>query len=79
MWRFHRAGIKNGLWNLVDDLVSNRTAAVRVSECTSEPWEVENGIGQGAVLFLCGFLFTILVNGLTTKIKRACSNVLVLM
>ena len=49
MWRLHRAGVQGGLWFFVDDLVCNRTAAVRMAECTSDPWDVENSIGQGAV------------------------------
>ena len=39
----------------------------------SDHWEVEEGIGQGAVL--SGFLFNILINGLAAAIKRACNGV----
>ena len=69
----HRAGIPLSLWHLVDDIVTDRTAAVRIGACFSKPWDVESGIGQGAVL--SGFLFNILTNGLAAAIKRVCSGV----
>ena len=39
---------------------------------TSDHWEVEDGIGQGAVL--SGFLFNLLINGRAAAIKRACNG-----
>ena len=53
-----------------DDLISDHTAAVGVSSLLSEDWDVDEDIGQGAVLG--GFLFNVLVNGLASAIKRAC-------
>ena len=73
MLRLHRAGIQNGLWHLIDDMVSDRTATVQVSSLASCAWDVENGIGQGSVL--SGFLSNVLINGLATDIKRACNGV----
>ena len=52
----------------MDDIVTDRTATVRIGACFSEPWDVESGIGQGAVL--SGFLFNILINGLAAAIER---------
>ena len=43
--RLHRAGVSNELWHLIDDFISQ----------LSDAWDVEDGIGQGAVL--SGFLF----------------------
>ena len=71
--RLHRAGVSGRLWHLIDDFVSNRTAAVRIASSVSEQWGVENGLGQGAVL--SGFLFNVLTNGLAAAIKRACTGV----
>ena len=73
MLRLFRAGVSGSLWHLIDDLVSHRTAAVRVSSKFSDSWDVENGIGQGAVL--SGFLFNVLVNGLAAEIRRVCNGV----
>ena len=73
MLRLRRAGVTDDLWHLVDDFVTNRTAAIRMGSHTSDHWEVEDGIGQGAVL--SGFLFNILINGLAAAIKRACNGV----
>ena len=71
--KLYRAGIPIHLWHLVDDLVSDRTAAVRIGSCASDSWDVESGVGQGAVL--SGFLFNLLINGLAAAIKRACGGV----
>ena len=71
--KLYRAGIPIHLWHLVDDLVSDRTAAVRIGSCASDSWDVESGVGQGAVL--SGFLFNLLINGLAAAIKRACRGV----
>ena len=71
--KLYRAGIPIHLWHLVDDLVSDRTAAVRIGSCASDSWDVESGVGQGAVL--SGFLFNLLINGLAAVIKRACGGV----
>ena len=68
--RLHRAGVQDGLWHLIDDLISDRTASARIQSTMSDDWDVEHGIGQGAVL--SGFLFNILINGLAAAIKRAC-------
>ena len=73
MLRLRRAGISHELWRLIDDLVSDRSAAVRLDSRILDTWEVEHGIGQGAVL--SGFLFNILINGLAAAIKRACNGV----
>ncbi|CAE8678052.1 unnamed protein product [Polarella glacialis] len=73
--RLHRAGVTGRIWHLIDDLVSNRTACVRIDGHHSEDWEVEDGIGQGAVL--SGLLFNILINSLAASIKRACRGVTV--
>ena len=73
MLRLFRAGVSGGLWHLIDDLVSHRTAAVRVSSRFSDSWDVENGIGQGAIL--SGFLFNVLVTGLAAEIRRVCNGV----
>ena len=48
-------------------------AAVRFSSKFSNSWDVENGIGQGAVL--SGFLFNVLVNGVAAEIRRVCNGV----
>ena len=74
--KLHRAGIPLRLWHLVDDMVTDRTATVRIGACFSEPWDVESGIGQGAVL--SEFLFNILINGLAAAIKRVCPGVWIL-
>ena len=71
--RLWRAGLPPNLWHLVDDFISGRTASVRVASATSDQWDVENGLGQGAVL--SGFLFNILINGLAAGIKRVCHGV----
>ena len=68
--RLHRAGIQDGLWHLIDDVISDRTAAARIHSTLSDNWEVEHGIGLGAVL--SGFLFSLLINSLAAAIKRAC-------
>ena len=73
MLRLRRAGVTDDLWHLVDDFVTNRTAAIRMGSHTSDHWEVEDGMGQGAVL--SGFLFSILINRLAAAIKRACNGV----
>ena len=53
--RLHRAGVQDGLWHfLSDDLISDRTASARIQSTMSDDWDVEHGIGQGAVL--SGFL-----------------------
>ena len=75
MLRLHRAGVSNDLWHLIDDFISDRSAAVRLDSQFSDMWDVEDGIGQGAVL--SGFLCNILINGLIAAIKRACSGFLV--
>ena len=64
-----RAGIPIHLWHLVDDLVSDRTAAVRIGSCAFDSWDVESGVGQGAVL--SGFLFNLLINGLAAPRRAA--------
>ena len=51
----HRAGIPAESWHLVDDFVTNRSAAARAGSYFSETWAVETGVGQGAAL--SGFLF----------------------
>ena len=58
---------------IVDDFVTDRTAAVCIGSCFSEVWDVETGVGQGAVL--SGFLFNLLINGLAAAVKRACRGV----
>ena len=58
---------KGGDWHLIDDLISDRSAAVRVASLVFDNWDVDDGIGQGAVL--SGF---VLINGLASAIKRAC-------
>ena len=73
MLRLHKAGVSHDLWHLIDDLTSDRSAAVRLDSQFSDTWDVEDGVGQGAVL--SGFLFNILINGLATAIKRACNGV----
>ena len=70
MLRLHRAGIPDDLKHLVDDVVSDRSAAVRLDSQFSPTWDVEDGIGQRVVLR--GFLCNILINGLAAAIKRAC-------
>ena len=67
------AGVKGGLWHLIDDFVSHRTAAVRVSLVMSDSWDVENGFGQGAVL--SRFPFNVVVNGSAAEIKRVCNGI----
>ena len=71
--KLHRAGIPISLWHLVDDIITDRPATVRIGACFSEPWDVESGIGQEAVL--SGFLFDILINGLAAAIRRVCPGV----
>ena len=71
--KLHRAGIPANSWHLIDDIVTDRTTTVRIGSCFSEPWDVESGIGQGAVL--SGFLFNCLINGLAAAIKRVCPGV----
>ena len=66
--KLHRAGIPMSLWHLVDDLVTDWTAAVRIGSSFSDSWDVETGIGQGVVL--SGFLFNVLIDGLAAAIKR---------
>ena len=45
---------------------------MRVSSKFSGSWDVENGIGQGAVL--SGFLFNVLVDCLAAEIRRVCNG-----
>ena len=68
--RLHRAGVQDGLWHLIDDLISDRTASAQIQSTMSDAWDVEHGVGQGAVLSGC--LFNILINGIAAAIKRAC-------
>ena len=65
------AGVKGGLRHLIDDFVSHCTAAVWVSLVMSDSWDVENGIGQGAVL--SRFPFKVLLKGSAAEIKRVCN------
>ena len=38
--RLHRAGVSGRPWHLIDDFVSDRTAAVRIAASVSEQWEL---------------------------------------
>ena len=59
-WR-DGAGVQGGEWHLIDDLIADRIATVRVCCLLSELWDVDEGIGQGAVYFV-----------LASAINRAC-------
>ena len=61
MLRLHRAGVSDDMWYPIDDIISNRTAAVRIQWHASDLWDVGDGIGHGAML-----------SGLLITIKRAC-------
>ena len=52
-----RAGIPANLWHVVDDMVTDCTATVRIGACFFEPCDVESGTGYGAVL--SGFVVSI--------------------
>ena len=71
--RLHKAGVVGQMWALIHDMVSNRTAEVRIDCHYSDSWDVEDGIGQGAVL--SGLLFNLLINGLAAAVRRACPGV----
>ena len=71
--KLHRAGLSAGLWHLVNDFVSDRTAAVRIDNRFSKSWDVAAGVRQKAVL--SGFLFDLLINGFAAAIKHACVGV----
>jgi hypothetical protein len=71
--RLWRAGVGGGLWHLIDDFVTGRSASVRVASFSSDAWDVDDGLGQGAVL--SGLLFNVLINGLAAAIRRACNGV----
>ena len=53
--RLFRTGVQGADCHQIDDLISDRTAAVRVASLLSDNWDVDDGIGQGTVLG--GFLF----------------------
>ena len=62
----------------MDDIVSDRTATVRIGACFSEHWDVDAGIGQCTVLsrsFKRLVVFDILINGRATALKRVCAGV----
>ena len=48
-------------------------ATGHVFQTSSDVWDVDSGVGQGAVL--SGFLFNVFINGLPAAIKRACRGV----
>ena len=73
MFCLHRGGVADSVWHLKDGSVDNRTAAVRISATASEAWNVEHGIGQGAVLNC--FRFNDLANVLASEIRCVCNGV----
>ena len=74
MYRLWEAGIRGRLWLVVDDMMTNTTAAVRTNYGDTKQFRTKMGIIQGSVL--AAILFSIFISPLSTALRPISPNIL---